>query len=252
MPHTARMDLRTLRVVVTGATGGIGSELVAALAAEGCRVVAAGRSETRLAALRSAHPAIETVRADLQTPAGRIAFAEEVLAGGAVDVLINNAGTQTPVDALDPVEWSLLDDELQLNLHAPIHLGHLLLPSLIERHPDAPEAAIVNVTSGLALAPKASSAPYCASKAALRSYSKALRWQLRSSPVRVVEALPPLVRTEMTAGRNEGAMEPAACAAAIVRGLRRGRAEIYVGKSKLLRVIMRVAPSLGERIMRDS
>ena len=120
------------------------------------------------------------------------------------------------------------------------------------RRPDAPHGAIVNVTSGLALAPKAASAPYCASKAALRSHSQALRWQLRATPVRVVEALPPLVRTEMTAGRNDGAMEPAACAQQIVRGLRNDRTEIYVGKAQLLRIIMRVAPSLGRRIMRDS
>jgi len=167
-------------------------------------------------------------------------------------MLVNNAATQTPVDALQPVEWRTLEDELHLNLHAPIHLAHLLLPSLVVRRPEAPEAAIVNITSGLALAPKAASAPYCASKAALRSYSKALRWQLRETPVRVVEVLPPLVRTPMTAGRNEGAMAPAACAEQIVGGIRKGRDEIYVGKSQLLRVAMRVSPAIGERIMRDS
>lgn len=246
------MDLRGLRVVITGATGGIGGELVAAFLVSGSDVVAAGRDAQRLEQLRSRFPGIETVACDLVSPEGRVTFADEVLAGGGVDVLVNNAATQTPVDALDPVEWSLLDRELQLDLHAPIHLVHLLLPSLATRRPGAPEGAIVNITSGLALAPKASSAPYCASKAALRSYSQALRWQLHATPVRVVEALPPLVRTEMTAGRHEGAIAPEICAQQIVRGLRKGRAEIYVGKARLLRVVTRVSPSLGRRIMRDS
>ena len=167
--HTSEMDLRSLRIVITGATGGIGAELVASFSNCGARVVAAGRDRERLSTLRATLAGVETMACNLVTPAGRVEFADSVLAGGGVDMLINNAATQTPVDALRPVEWCTLDDELQLNLHAPIHLTHLFLPSLVMRRPEASSAAVVNITSGLALAPKASSAPYCASKAALRS-----------------------------------------------------------------------------------
>ena len=167
-------------------------------------------------------------------------------------MLINNAGTQTEVDALAPPDWPLLRRELEVNLAAPIHLIHLLLPSLAARGSSSDPSVIVNVTSGLALAPKAASAPYCATKAGLRSYTKALRWQIHEQNVRVVDAVPPLVRTPMTAGRHAGAISATQCAAQIVAGLTGEREEIYIGKAKLLRRVMRIAPAVGERRMRRS
>ena len=241
-----------MRVVVTGATGGIGRELVSAFVAAGAEVIAHGRDSDKLEDLAASFPAVATVCGELSTAQGRAEFADALKAAGGVDGLVNNAGTQTPVDARSPGAWSNFESELCLNVHAPIHLIHLLLPALTERRPTAPHAFIVNVTSGLALAPKAASAPYSASKAALRSYSQGLRWQLRDSPVTVIEALPPLVKTAMTEGRNEDAMAPAECARQIVRGVRADKTEIYIGKAKLLRVVMRVSPALGRRIMRDS
>lgn len=78
-----------------------------------------------------------------------------------------------------------------LNLNAPIHLIAGLMPVLKARN----EAMIVNVTSGLAIAPRAGGPVYCATKAALRSYSQALRFQLQGTGVHVLEALPPVVET---------------------------------------------------------
>ncbi len=102
------------------------------------------------------------------------------------------------------------------------------------------------------MAPKASAPVYCATKAGLRSFTKALRYQCqRAAPhVTVVEALPPMVDTAMTHGRGRGKISPERAAEEIVRGLDTGRTEIYVGKSKLLRVINRVAPSAAEAVMR--
>ena len=240
------------RVLVTGATSGIGEELVRRLAAAGASVIAVGRDATRLERLGSELAHVSPLRSDLSQAAERIALAEAVAARGDIDVLINNAGTQTPVDAAAPPAWSVLSREIELNLSAPIHLVHLLLPLLARRGSAGDPSVIVNVTSGLALAPKAASAPYCATKAGLRSYTKALRWQIRDQPVRVVEVLPPLVRTPMTSGRNDDAMSAGDCAAGIVAGLAAEKEEIYVGKANLLRLVMRVAPSVGERRMRDS
>lgn len=111
---------------------------------------------------------------------------------------------------------------------------------------------IVNVTSGLALAPKQSAPVYCAAKAGLRSFTKALRYQseARAPRLRVVEALPPLVDTEMTRGRGRGKISAEACAAEIVSGMEVGRNSIYVGRAKLLRTIQGLSPSLADRIMR--
>jgi len=246
------VDLSNKVVLVTGASSGIGRELVRSLVSRKATVVATGRDPHRLADLAAAHQSVVPVRVDLERAEGRRLLADEIVRLGGIDVLINNAGTQTQVDARRPVEWDVLGREIELNLAAPIHLIHLLLPGLLRRATSSEPSVVANITSGLALAPKAASAPYCATKAGLRSYTKALRWQLRDEHVRVVEALPPLVKTPMTAGRNDAGIAASECAEQIVSGLCSGRSEIYVGKSKLLRRVMRVAPALGEKKMRDS
>jgi uncharacterized oxidoreductase len=124
-----------------------------------------------------------------------------------------------------------------------------LLPLLARQ----PSAALVNVTSGLALAPKRSAPVYCATKAAVRSFTRALRYQCEDGglAVRVIEAIPPLVDTPMTAGRGRGKLSPERCAAEILAGVRRGAAEIPIGRTRLLRGLQRLSPALAYRIMRD-
>jgi uncharacterized oxidoreductase len=114
-----------------------------------------------------------------------------------------------------------------------------------------PQARIVFVTSGLALAPKSSSPVYCASKAALRSFTKSLRAQVRQAGggIQIQEALPPLVDTDMTRGRGKGKISAETAASQILFGIAKGRAEIDVGATALLRCILRLSPALGERIM---
>jgi uncharacterized oxidoreductase len=138
---------------------------------------------------------------------------------------------------------------MAVNFSSPIQLTVALVPLLLEQ----PEAMIVNITSGLALAPKQSSPVYCAAKAGLRSFTKALRYQAkaRAQHVRIVEALPPLVDTDMTRGRGRGKISPDACAAEIIAGMEAGREAIYVGKAKLLRAIHGLSPSAADRLMRD-
>ena len=245
------VELTNRNVLVTGATSGIGNQLARQLAARGNRVFACGRDPERLAELRTVD-GIEVITAELSTAADRTRLLDDVTRRGGVDIVVNNAGVQNLVDAHRPPAWDAIERELAVNLAAPIHLVHLFLPQIIERSSAQRPGAIVNITSGLALAPKASAAPYCAAKAGLRAYTTALRWQLRDDPVLVIEALPPLVKTPMTAGRNDDGISADDCAAAIVRGLENDRRQIYVGKSALLRKVMRVSPRLGEKIMRDS
>lgn len=95
-----------------------------------------------------------------------------------------------------------MEREIAINVDAVVHLCQGVVPVLKQRD----EAALVNVSSGLAIAPKASAPVYCASKAFVRSYSQALRYQLEETSVRVFDLAPPLVKTDMTAGRNEGAI----------------------------------------------
>jgi short-subunit dehydrogenase involved in D-alanine esterification of teichoic acids len=243
------MDFAGKRVLVTGATGGIGGALALALRTAGAVVVVHGRDARRLGALADA--GFETVAAELDEPGAAVALVAQVLAGGPLDVLVNNAAVQVLMDFRgDDVEGQLasLDRELAVNLRAPIHLTRLFLPTLLAR----PAAAVVNISSGLALVPKQSSPVYCATKAALHSFSRSLRWQLDGTSVRVFEALPPVVDTEMTRGRGTGKISPERCAAEILRGLQRDQATHFVGRSAWLAAMARLAPDFAERIMRRS
>lgn len=231
-------------VLITGGAGGIGKALAERFLAAGNRVIVTGRDERKLAALRAKHPAIETHVADMAD-----AGALERLAAACPDVtvLVNNAAVQHNYDFADadvPVE--LIDSELATNLTGPLTLIKLLLPQLLAR----PEAAIVNITSGLAYVPKQSAAVYCGSKAGLHIATRALRWQLEGTPVRVFEMIPPLVDTGMTAGRGSGKITPQALVDEFWPAFARDQAVIPIGRSRLLLLLRRAVPGLADNIMR--
>ncbi len=242
------MNLENKRILVTGGTQGIGLALSEALLGAGARVVVCGRSLERNGAVRSRQPALQVLDADLTSEAARDTLAAQVLAGGPLDGLINNAGVQVLSDFRGDVQWTTLAGEIELNLAATVHLTALLLPALLAR----PEALLVNVSSGLALVPKKSAPVYCATKAGVRAFTRALRYQLAGTHVKVVELLPPLVDTAMTAGRGTGKASPRDIAEEALRGLRLGRDEVRAGKTKLLFGIHRVSPTLAARLLRDS
>ena len=239
-------------ILLTGAGQGIGLALLRKLVKRDvARIIVTGRDEDRLRDLQRQYAQVEAIAADLSVGAQFGHLVEQVRAFPELSVLINNAGTQQLTDLMDPeadLHRSALAAEMAVNFLAPIELTVALLPQLVRQ----PSAMIVNVTSGLALAPKQSAPVYCAAKAGLRSFTKALRYQseARAPHLRVVEALPPLVDTAMTSGRGRGKISAEACAAEIVAGMERGRDSIYVGKTKLLRVIHGFSPSLADRVMR--
>lgn len=237
------MQVAGKTVLLTGGSAGIGREVARQLKAKGASVILTGRDPARLAAMQA--EGFEVVAADLSHAAGVDALVA-ALGDQAIDILINNAGLGVPHDVRealpDPDE---ADGCLYANLSAPVRLITALLPRLRAR----PEAAIINVTSGLAIAPNTASSVYCASKAGLRSFTMALRGQLRNEPILVIEALPPLVDTQMTAGRGSGKMPPEECARQIIAALEKGRAEANVGMVKLLRAVYSLSPALARRVM---
>lgn len=236
------------KVLVTGGTRGIGRELVLGLLARGAQVYATGTTRHSVRRAEQDLPAVHWMACDLVDPSQRAALAAWATAAG-VGVVIHNAGVQQPRDftQLGTDEAISLQAETDINLVAPIDLTRRLLPSLRSQ----PGAAVVFITSGLALAPKRSSPLYCASKAGLRSFTKALRAQMAAAawPIQVVEALPPLVDTDMTAGRGSRKLSATEAARQILVGVEKGKTEIYVGASVLLKVILRISPALGEKIM---
>lgn len=249
------MNLAGRTILVTGATRGIGRALTRQLVAHDARVVAAGRDGTGLAALAAEFGDRVVPRAvDLADPDAVDAFADEVAdRHPGLSVVVNNAAVQTLTDFLGEDPRSLrpvLRREVAVNLDAVVALCAGLLPRLSRQ----PSAAIVNITTGLALAPKRSAPVYCATKAGVRAFTRALRYQCQDGAphVRVVDVVMTLVDTDMTHGRGTGKISADRAAAAVIDGLRRGGDEIAIGRVRLLRTIMRLSPTLGYRMLRDS
>ncbi|MET7419722.1 SDR family NAD(P)-dependent oxidoreductase [Dactylosporangium sp. NPDC005555] len=246
------MNVSDRTILITGATRGIGRELTRQAVALGARVVAVGRDRDALAAMRSDRVAVWP--ADLADPDAVAALADQVTEQHPdLSVLVNNAAVQTLTDFLaeDPRDLRpVLRREVAVNLDAVVALSTGLLPHLRRR----PSAAIVNITTGLALAPKRSAPVYCATKAAVRAFTRALRYQCQDDAphVHVVDAVMALVDTDMTRGRGDRKMTAAEAATAIVDGLRRGSDDILIGRSRLLPPIMRLSPALGYRILRNT
>ncbi len=228
--------------LVTGGTDGIGLEIARQLMAKGATVTVCGRREDLLAAARS--EGMEAIAADLSSADGTAAFLK-TLGDRSLDILINNAGMSGNFGPGEPIDLALTDQAIFLNLNAPMHLIGHLLPGLLTR----PEAAIVNVTSGLAIAPRAGGPVYCASKAGLRSFTLALRHNLRNTKVHVIEALPPVVETAMTAARQSKKMPASECAAQIIDAIESNKAEANVGIVKLLQIVHSISPALARRVM---
>lgn len=237
------MHVNGKTALVTGGTDGIGLEIARLLKAKGATVIVCGRREDYLASATA--EGFDAIKADLSTAAGCAALLN-ALGDKQLDILINNAGMSGNFGPGDPLDLALTDQAIFLNLNAPMHLIGQLLPGLLKR----PEAAIVNVTSGLAIAPRAGGPVYCATKAGLRSFTQSLRHNLRDSNVLVIEALPPVVDTAMTRGRVGGSkMSPAECAAQIVDAIESNKTEANVGIVKLLQMVHSISPALARRVM---
>ena len=236
------MKLAGKSAIVTGGSDGIGREIARQLKDKGARVIVVGRDPARLRT--AADAGFETINADLSTPGGVDAVMAAV-ADRPIDLLVNNAGTGATYQVGGPIDEAEVERCLYLNLHAPIALVTRLLPAMQGR----PEAMIVNVTSGLAVAPSAKSPIYCATKAGLRSFTLSLRAQLKGSPIEVLEVLPPVVETRMTEGNSHKKMSAKECARQAVAAIEAGRTEANVGMTKLLRAIYSISPAFARRTM---
>ncbi len=243
------MKLRDKTLLITGGTSGIGEALVKRLAPRNASLVIIARHAVKLKKLAEQFPNIHPYpcslasRPDVERTIGEITDNHPD-----ISVVINNAGIQcTPTFLDDDFDFNHIDNEITINLTAPIWICALMLENMLALK--AP-AAFVNITSGLALFPKRNSAVYCASKAGLRNFSTSFRYQLEKTRISVHEAIMPLVDTPMTEGRDKGKISALAAAKAIIAGVENDRKEIYIGKAKLIPLLARVSPSLMGAIMK--
>lgn len=192
------MQMTGNTVLVTGGGSGIGRGLAESLHRLGNHVVIAGRRRELLQAVAEANPGIDYLSLDQSDAADVRRFAVELTDRYPnFNVLVNNAGTQR-VEDLTASNVGLAEQSIAINLMGPIRLISTLLPALLRK----PRAAILNVTSGLGFMPSALTPTYCASKAALHSYTESLRFQLRDTAVQVIEVIPPHVQTGLQGERG--------------------------------------------------
>jgi uncharacterized oxidoreductase len=196
--YTNSMRITGNTILITGGGSGIGRGLAEAFHALGNRVIVAGRRKQALDETVTANPGMESLTLDVEDPASIRAFATELAARyPALNVLINNAGIMRFENLRVPA-GDLSDAEaiVTTNLLGPIRLTAALLPSLEKQT----YSAIMNVSSGLAFLPLASTPTYCATKAALHSYTESLRYQLQGTATEVIELIPPYVATHLLNG----------------------------------------------------
>lgn len=188
-------------VLITGGATGIGLGLAEELVNAGNEVIICGRREGMLKEAKRKIPKLHTKVCDVSDEEDRKELADWILSGFKdMNILINNAGIQRRVDyRTGRSNTNPSEDEIDINLKAPIRLCEIFIPHLMQKK----EAAIVNVTSGLGFSPAAAMPVYCATKAALHSFTMSLRHQLRDTPIKVFELIPPAVETDLHKGARE-------------------------------------------------
>ena len=242
--------MKRYRAILTGASGGIGRAIAAALAPHCSELLLVGRDASRLAAsAAAAGPVARTMIADLATAAGRDAVS---LPG--LNLLVNNAGAGDFAWLADQSDATLARI-VETNVLAPMQLTRRLLPELARQ----PEAWIVNVGSIMGYLGYPGHAAYCASKFALRGFSEALRRELADGPVRVLHLAPRATRTAMN-GAGVCAMnaelgvamdDPALVASELLALLRRPARERLLGMPEALFArLNQLLPGLVDRALR--
>ncbi|MGV8936132.1 MAG: SDR family oxidoreductase [Allorhizobium sp.] len=188
-------------ILITGGGSGIGRGLAEALHGAGNSVIITGRRQAPLEATVSANPGMRYEILDIADAAAIARFAAGVAESyPALNVVINNAGIMLAEDLLaEPFELGDAEAMITTNLLGPIRLITALLPHLRVQT----QATVMTVSSGLAFIPLAATPTYCATKAAIHSYSQSLRFQLRDTSVDVIELVPPAVATDLMPGHAD-------------------------------------------------
>lgn len=199
------IDLKHATVLITGGTQGIGIGFAERFLALGSSVVVTGRDSKKVEQAIQALPGVHGWTSDIGNPEDRISLARRIESDfPSLNVVINNAGIQRRISlAADSSPWAERQKEIDILLSGPIHLNSLVVPIMLK---GKKPGVIVNVTSGGAFIPQVFAPIYSASKAALHSYTVTLRHALQGTPVKVIELIPPAIRTGLPGpGATHGA-----------------------------------------------
>lgn len=191
------MRLSGNTILITGGGSGIGLALAEKFKALGNEVIVAGRTREKLEHAKS--KGLQTLTVDMNDK-GSIdqLAAEAVKKFPALNVVIHNAGIMVNEKLTSTNNSETAAQTVQTNLLGPIFLTNALLPHLLKQR----QSTIFTVTSGLAFAPLIMTPTYCATKAAIHSYTESLRYQLKGTSVEVKELIPPYVQTTLMGPRQ--------------------------------------------------
>ena len=230
------MKIKDNIILITGGATGIGFALAEMFSREGNEVIVCGRRQNKLEEARRKLPGLHIRACDVSIDSERkllFNWVKENFKG--LNILINNAGIQRMVDLTRGArDLTGAEAEIQTNLMAPIWLSAYFIPMLVKQR----EAAIINVSSGLGFVPIAAMPVYCATKAAVHSFTMSLRHQLKDTSVKVFEVIPPMVATELGKGVGEEEEEwnrgipPSEVATVVLESLKKDKFEIAVGEAQ--------------------
>ena len=240
------MKLDGNTILITGGGSGIGLELTREFVKRGNTVIITGRDQAKLDRAKKELPALHTVRSDVGSTSDIEAlFTKVTTEFPALNVLMNNAGVMRYLNVHKEESLEMFTSEIDINLKGPLWMVQKFLPFLKK----APSAAIINVTSGLAFVPLPTSPVYCATKAALHSFTQSLRVQLKNTKVQVFELCPPATQTELLTSSSDAedlkgvaVMKVADMVKATLKGLANDDLEIRPGQANQLRFMNRLAP----------
>jgi len=236
------MKLSGNTILITGGSAGIGLAFATKFIELGNEVIVTGRNQVKLDALAKAHPKLTTLRSDAADPKA-IADLARTLKDRfpKLNVVMNNAGVLTYRNLGVEDDLMALTSEVEINLSGPIRLISALIEQL-----KANKGTIINVSSGLAFVPLQAAPIYCATKAAMHSYSITLRQQLHDHGVEVIELMPPAVKTELAPAPDDANVKVITTDELVgmtIKALGKGTLEIRPGQANGLRFMSRWAPN---------
>lgn len=236
------MKLTDRTILITGGTAGIGLAFALKFVELGNEVIVTGRRQAVLDQVKANHPKLHTIQSDVADPAQIAALAARMKADfPKLDVLMNNAGISRyknlSVPAPDLAELMM---EMNINVGGVVRMTSAFIDLL-----KINKGTLINVSSALAYVPLACLPIYCATKAAIHSYTQSLRFQLEDTDVEVIELMPPAVKTDMTADLPDDGtvISTAKLVQLSIALLKRGAREVRPGQSAQLAFLQRVAPS---------
>jgi uncharacterized oxidoreductase len=240
------MDLKNNTVLITGGTSGFGYEFASRLIELGNTVIVTGRNQAKLDQTKKNLPNVHIFKSDVSDPTAIKSLFETVTKQFPnLNILINNAGEMRKINLHDPsVDLHDVTREIDINLSGPIRMTQQFLPHLKTQK----SAAIMNVTSGLALVPFPIAPIYGATKSGLRSYTKSLRVQLKKTNIKVFELVAPAAKTPLNDKFTDDVdpkslMEVDKLVAVALKGIENDTLDIYPGLAKMIRIVSCIAPN---------